>query len=422
VAKKARVKDGPLAKIESIHLTRAEHLEKLMRNLGVDEGGVERMLPKCYQRVFLIRDISAGAANILKQEALAVGAESAIPRWAVTGSPDHCDVLLLGEFSKLRRLTEKLSGQPFGLNGLGKKLRGMVDDFLSGRGLIWRIKDRVLDFSAGPKVMGIINLTPDSFSDGGSYPTVDKAIERAKEMVAEGAGIIDVGAVSTRPGSEPPGEEEEWERLSGFLARGEEVQTPLSVDTYRSGIARRAIELGAQIINDISALRSDPQMAELCAETKVGLVLMHMQGEPANMQKDPQYKNVVGEIYAFLEGRLNDLDAVGIERERMAIDVGFGFGKTVQHNLALLGGLETFRELGRPLVVGVSRKTFLGKLLNLEVGERLLPSVVANLIALEQGASVLRVHDVSQTVMACQLAEACRANYVREILGENADV
>jgi dihydropteroate synthase len=419
VAKRKRAEDRPLAKIESIHLTQPEQLAKLMRNLGVDAGGVEKMLPKCYHRVFLLRDISAGAANILKQEALAVGAESAIPREVVTGKPDHCDVLLIGEFTKLHRLSEKLAGQPFGLNGLGKKLRGMVDYFLQGRGLIWRIKDQVLDFSGGPKVMGIINLTPDSFSDGGSYPTVDKAIERAKEMIAEGAEIIDVGAVSTRPGSEPPSEEEEWRRLSGFLAGRGEIEAPLSVDTYRSGIARRAIELGAQIVNDISALRFDPQMADLCAKTQVGVVLMHMQGEPANMQKDPQYKNVIGEINAFLEGCLTDLDAVGMERERIAVDVGFGFGKTVQHNLALLGGLEAFRELGRPLVVGVSRKGFLGKLLNLDVGERLLPSVVANLIALERGASVLRVHDVSETVMACKLAEACRVNYAQEILGES---
>jgi len=406
-----------IAKIESIHLGRTDQLAELMRRLGVDEGGVEKMVPKGFWRVFLLRDISAGAANILKQEALAVGAECATPRQVVTGKPECCDALLMGDLSRLNLLGKKLAGQPLGLSALGDEIVRMVENYLQGEGFIWRIKEQVLDFSTGPKIMGVINLTPDSFSDGGKYATVDDAVKRAQEMVAEGAEIIDVGGVSTRPGSSAPNEEEEWTRLLGFFERADDISAPLSVDTYRSGIAERAVGCGAEVVNDTTALRADPRMAPFCAEAGVGVVLMHMQGEPTDMQKNPQYENVVGEILAFLKERLAELTESGIEEERMAVDVGIGFGKTLEHNLALLGGLSAFCELGRPIVVGASRKSFIGKLLDLEMGDRVLPSVVAAVISAERGAAILRVHDVAETAIAFKLLTACRQAYVREALG-----
>lgn len=409
--------DKKISKIESIHLGRTDQLAELMRRLGVDEGGVEKMVPKGFTRVFLLRDISAGAANIVKQEALAVGAECATPRQVVTGKPEYCDALLMGDLSKLNLLGKKLAGQPLGLSALGDEIVRVVENYLQGEGFIWRIKERVLDFSEGPKIMGVINLTPDSFSDGGEYATIDDAVKRAQEMVAEGAEIIDVGGVSTRPGSSAPNEEEEWARLLGFFERADDISAPLSVDTYRSGIAERAVGCGAEVVNDITALRADPRMAPFCAEAGVGVVLMHMQGEPTDMQKNPQYKNVVGEILAFLKERLAELTESGIEEERMAVDVGFGFGKTLEHNLALLGGLSAFCELGRPMVVGASRKSFIGKLLDLEMGDRVFPSVVAAVISAERGAAILRVHDVAETAIAFKLLTACRQAYARETLG-----
>ncbi len=409
--------DKRITKIESIHLGRTDQLAELMRRLGVDEGGVEKMVPKGFTRVFLLRDISAGAANIVKQEALAVGAECATPRQVVTGKPECCDALLMGDLSKLNLLGKKLDGQPFGLSALGDEIVRVVENYLQGEGFIWRIKERVLDFSEGPKIMGVINLTPDSFSDGGKYATIDDAVKRAQEMVAEGAEIIDVGGTSTRPGSSAPNEEEEWARLLGFFECTDDISAPLSVDTYRSGIAERAVGCGAEVVNDITALRADPRMAPFCAEAGVGVVLMHMQGEPTDMQKNPQYENVIGEILAFLKERLAELTESGIEEERMAVDVGIGFGKTLEHNLALLGGLSAFCELGRPMVVGASRKSFIGKLLDLEMGDRVLPSVVAAVISAERGAAILRVHDVAETAIAFKLLTACRQAYAREALG-----
>jgi len=414
--------DGGLAKIESIHLEHPQQMGELMGRMGVDPDGVEKMKAEGFFRVFLLRDISSVGANIIKQEALSLGAECAIPPSAVTASRERCDALLMGDMVKLRRLAGKIAGQPFGLSELAMELERTLDNFTERRRYVWQIKGGELDFSTGPKLMGVINLTPDSFSDGGSYPTVDSAINRALRMVAEGAEIIDVGGVSTRPGSSAPDEQEEWQRLSTFFGRAKEIPVPISVDTFRSFVAKRAISAGASIVNDTSALRYDEHMVDLCVQAKVGVVLMHMQGEPKNMQENPHYENVVGEVLAFLRERLNQLSQLGMEEEYLAVDVGIGFGKTLEHNLALLGGLFAFSELGRPLVVGASRKSFIGKLFNLQMEERVLPSVAVALIAAERGVSVLRVHDVAETAQACKLLSACKNAYFREILGGDGDV
>jgi dihydropteroate synthase len=267
--------------------------------------------------------------------------------------------------------------------------------------------------------MGVVNVTPDSFSDGGSFLDADAAIAHARTLVAEGADILDVGGESTRPGAEPVSTDEELRRvlpvLDGIAAVNWTPAHPqVSIDTSKAAVARAAIEAGAGIVNDVSALRADPAMVELLADSGAECCLMHMLGEPRTMQRDPRYGDVVDEVKAFLEERLSFAVHAGVREERIMLDPGIGFGKTVAHNLTLLRRLGELTALGRPLVVGTSRKSFIGRVLADAAGEaepvqaaRRLPGTIAtNVLALERGASVFRVHDVAPVREALAVAAA----------------
>ncbi len=274
--------------------------------------------------------------------------------------------------------------------------------------------------------MGVVNVTPDSFSDGGAFLGAEVAIAHAHELVAQGADILDVGGESTRPGAEPVSGDEELRRvlpvLEGIAAadwmpahRARPLTRPqVSIDTSKASVARAAIAAGADIVNDVSALRADPEMAELIADSGAECCLMHMLGEPRTMQTDPRYGDVVDEVKAFLEERLSFAVRAGVSEERIMLDPGIGFGKTVAHNLTLLHRLGELRTLGRPLVVGTSRKSFLGRIAADAAGEseplpaaRRLPGTIAtSVLALERGASVFRVHDVAPVRDALAVAAA----------------
>jgi dihydropteroate synthase len=256
-----------------------------------------------------------------------------------------------------------------------------------------------------PKLMGVVNVTPDSFSDGGRYLDADTAIAHGVELVRDGAEILDVGGESTRPGAEPVGAGEELRRVEPVVAGLAGVAT-VSIDTSKAAVAEAAIDAGAGIVNDVTALRGDAKMAGLCAERGVGVVLMHMPGDPRTMQDEPAYGDVVDEIKSFLGERVEAAVAAGIAEERIWLDPGIGFGKTVEHNLELLRRLAELRELGRPLVIGTSRKSFIGKIDGSEVDERLGGSVASSVLAAAEGADVLRVHDVAETAQAVRVAEA----------------
>ena len=254
-----------------------------------------------------------------------------------------------------------------------------------------------------PSVMGIVNVTPDSFSDGGVNFDPDAAATSARRMREEGAAIVDVGGESTRPGSEGVSLEEELRRVVPVLERlGAEV--PLSIDTSKAEVARRAVALGAELVNDVTALRGDPAMAEVVAESGAYLCLMHMLGEPRTMQDDPRYEDVVSDVVAFLEERLAVATGAGIPEERICVDPGIGFGKTVEHNVELLNRLGEVASLGRPVVVGASRKRFLGRLMGEPEATEgpLSASIDAAVIAVAAGATMVRVHDVRETVEALQ--------------------
>jgi len=256
-------------------------------------------------------------------------------------------------------------------------------------------------------VMGILNVTPDSFSDGGLYYERDAAVARAEEMAGEGADIIDVGGESTRPGAEPVPEEEQVRRVVPVIeAIARRLETPISIDTSRAAVARRALDAGAQIINDVTALRDDPMMAPLAAERGAPVVLMHMKGTPRTMQIDPTYEDVVREVVSFLHERIEAAVSQGVRREQIVVDPGFGFGKTLEHNLELLRRLDELASLGAPILVGTSRKSMLGEILSVGPRDRVFGMAATVAVALERGVEMVRVHDVRAAVHVAKVIAA----------------
>jgi dihydropteroate synthase len=278
------------------------------------------------------------------------------------------------------------------------------------------------------KLMGIVNVTPDSFSDGGSFLDPEAAIAHARQLVSDGADVLDVGGESTRPGAGAVSAVEELDRVVPVIeglcrpGAGTPVEVPVSIDTSKAAVAEAALDGGARIVNDVTALRADPELAALCAQRGCDVVLMHMKGTPRTMQEAPSYGDVVDEVRAFLCERIELATRAGIEEGRIWVDPGIGFGKAVEHNLELLRRLGELRELGRPIVVGTSRKSFLGRLTGRDVGERLGGTIASNVLALRAGADVLRVHDVAELADAVRVAEAIRppASRVHDVSGQDS--
>lgn len=257
-----------------------------------------------------------------------------------------------------------------------------------------------------PKLMGVVNVTPDSFSDGGLYLDPEAAIRHGVDLAEAGAEILDVGGESTRPGAEEVGVEEEMRRVVPVIEGLRGVEAQVSVDTSKAAVAAAALDAGAEIVNDVTALRGDSEMAALCAERGATVVLMHMHGTPRTMQDEPSYDDVVADVKAFLAERVEAATAAGIAEERIWLDPGIGFGKTAEHNLELLGRLAELRELGRPLVIGTSRKSFIGRVDGSDAGERLGGTIASSVLAAAEGAEVLRVHDVAEVGQAMAVAIA----------------
>ncbi len=261
-----------------------------------------------------------------------------------------------------------------------------------------------------PRIMGILNVTPDSFSDGGLFIGREAVTAQVKQMMVDGVDIIDVGGESTRPFAEPVSEPEE---LSRVIPAIEIIRTitelPVSIDTTKAEVARQALAAGATMVNDISALRSDPEMVRVVAGYDGSVIIMHMQGTPGDMQVNPCYGDVVEEVCAFFNEQIQWMEGQGIKRDRVIIDPGIGFGKTLDHNLAILGNIKTFKKLGQPVLIGHSRKSFLDKFLNLPIDERDCPTAVISALCATQGTDILRIHDVGLTRQALTLAEALQS-------------
>jgi len=264
-----------------------------------------------------------------------------------------------------------------------------------------------IDLTKKVAVMGVLNLTPDSFYDGGRYQTEKEILKRVEQMIREGSDIIDIGGESTRPGARKISPEEEIKRTIPYVKKITRLfKVPVSIDTYKVKVAKEAIEAGAEMVNDISGLRFDPNMAGVVSSNKVFLVIMHIKGTPRNMQDNPHYENLMDEIISYLKEGLKIADSAGINLKKVIVDPGIGFGKTVEHNLFILKNLRELRVLKRPILIGVSRKSFIGKVLNLPLEERLPGSLAATCIGLVGGARIVRCHDVKETRQAVDLVEA----------------
>ncbi len=380
-------------------------LLELFARVGVDPDGVRVMAPKARSRFFYIRDLSAPAANILKQEALSYGAEAAVSIGVINCSVKKTDALVWGDERRLGLLAEKLRGQVYGLG----KLSEAILSALAPKRPRWLVMGKEIHLGK-TLVMGAVNVTPDSFHGGGRCETPLEAIGRGARMAEDGADIIDIGGESTRPGAEPVPEDEELRRVmpaieglrkelgEGFI---------LSVDTYKAKVAEEAIAAGASMVNDISGLGFDEGMADVVARTGAGLIIMHMKGTPRDMQKNPEYDDTVGEISDYFLERMGLAGQSGITADQIALDPGIGFGKRVYDNLLILKKIPEFKALGRPLVIGHSRKSFIGKVLGIENPEhRLAGSLGVAAVAAWLGADVIRTHDVKQTIEAIKMAEA----------------
>ena len=274
--------------------------------------------------------------------------------------------------------------------------------------VLWRAARFTLRFPGPAVIMGIVNVTPDSFSDGGQFASTQAAVDYALRLIEQGAGILDVGGESTRPGAEPVPEEEELRRVLPVIeSLANRVEVPLSIDTLKPGVAQVALAAGASIVNDVGANRSHPvAMRDLIAQTGAGYICMHMQGSPRTMQEQPTYRDVATEVGDYFQHQLEGLVQAGVAPEQVVLDVGLGFGKTVDHNLQLLAALDRTRRLGRPMLVGASRKSFIGKLLGGGTSQRLPGSLACACWAVQPGAQIIRVHDVPETWQALRLTEA----------------
>ena len=274
--------------------------------------------------------------------------------------------------------------------------------------MIWKATDRTIDLSKQAKIMGILNVTPDSFSDGGDFDELSFAMEHARKMIANGAAIIDIGGESTRPGSlEVDPSQEASRTIPVIKALRKEWNGLISIDTKKAAVAAAALEAGANIVNDVSGLTADPEMTSVCAASDCGIVVMHMRGTPENMQDRPEYYDVVEEVREFFEERLKTLGKAGIAPERICFDPGIGFGKTLDHNLALLRNLDRLSPEGRPLLLGASRKSFLSKLTGIEhPADRDAPTLAVTSLAREKGIMLHRVHDVAGNLAALKATEA----------------
>lgn len=386
-----------------------------MERVNADPAGIRHMLPKARHYVVALEGIRGPVAHILKEAFLSHGGDAVVDRDLITGKVAHTRVMLCGTRKQFQRVIVALVEQGFGCDTLAKEIEAAIRHYDSPAlvpepenapdarlaRVFSAIGERTL-------VMGILNVTPDSFSDGGLFIDKETAVRHALEMVEQGADIIDIGGQSTRPGSEPVPVEEEIDRVVPVVREvAERLDVPVSVDTYVAEVASAALDSGALMVNDISAGSFDQDMPELIAERQCPAILMHIKGTPRDMQSNPHYDDLMGEICGFLRERVRAVVEAGADEKKLMIDPGFGFGKTVEHNLETLRRLGELRSLGRPVVVGTSRKSTLGKVLgDLPVEERLEGTAATVALSIAGGADIVRVHDVKEMARVARMADA----------------
>ncbi|MHB8073390.1 dihydropteroate synthase [Desulfosporosinus fructosivorans] len=386
--------------IRWVSLDNLEEAKIALAQIGSDPGGIAHMAGKALGRAIKLEQVPLWVAHILKQEMLSVGGDAAVHRNVIVNKIEVTDVMLLGTVRQLGQLSSKILAQPFGLKKVGHDLKQLLAALEPSKTRILKCRGRELMLGERTLIMGILNLTPDSFSDGGKYYSIENAIAQAKHMIEEGVDIIDIGAESTRPQHEVVSAEEEWRRIEPVLKTLlEQVAIPVSIDTYKASVANRALDAGAHMINDIWGMQRDPDMARVVGEYQVPVIAMHN-------QEGTNYHHLMGDMLTFLRKSIELAEEHGLSGDQIIVDPGIGFGKTTEQNLEVMARLAEFRTLGHPVLLGTSRKSMIGKTLNLSVDERLEGTLATSILGVVAGVDIIRVHDVQANCRAVQMADA----------------
>ncbi len=383
----------------------ANDLKRHLAEIDVSDDEIEKISDMFLYCTVKLEAIDTRAANLMKTRIENLGGAIAMRKEAHEFTVRETDVVISGSRHTLRVLATSLKGEPFGLDGIAAEIAACIST--GARIMSWGT--RTLDFTSKTYVMGILNCTPDSFYPGSRAVTIKDALKAAREMIDAGVDIIDVGGESTRPGSDPVPLEEEIRRVIPVVqSLRSESEVMISVDTRKKDVAERSLDAGADIINDISGLRHSEDLARLVAARKVPVVLMHMRGTPKTMQRQPHYQNTISEILRELQPPIAAAIGAGIDPAMLIIDPGIGFGKRIQDNLRIIKELASLKSLNFPILIGLSRKSFIGEILDKPVEKRLIGTITANTLAIINGANIIRVHDVSDAVEMVKIIESVR--------------
>lgn len=393
--------------MRTIEIKNIEEAAAVFREIGVDPYGIEAMAPKTININILLEKQSCKIANIIKQEMLSIGGDAAVARGSVACSVPASDILIMGTVKQVSALAKKIEKQPFGLNHIAREIFEILKNIGQSE-YIWKTSRRKIVLGKKTMVMGILNVTPDSFSDSGLFYSPQKAIEHGLRMADEGADIIDIGGESTRPGSRSVAVNVELKRvlpvIEGLIGK---IRIPISVDTKKAQVARIAVDAGAEIINDITALNGDKDMVKIVMETRAAVILMHMRGKPRNMQKGSlTYDNLMGEITDYLKTSSEKVMKAGVEKDCIVVDPGIGFGKNYEDNYKIIKNLSGLKVLGMPVMIGTSRKAFIGKITGGDPGERMEGTAATVAAAIINGCHIIRVHDVAAMKKVAAVTDA----------------
>jgi dihydropteroate synthase len=403
--------------VRILDLDNSDRIRAEMKKIGADARGIEIMTPKGSFRAIKLEGLNFAAANIIKQEMLSQGGEAATSRQVYSKKEADSDVLLLGTLRHYQDLLKKLRMQPFkSLLAIASEVEQALARY--GGEELWplTISGRTFNWGERTYIMGVVNVTPDSFSGDGLGDDVEGALGRARRMIEQGADIIDVGGESTRPGSEPVNVEEELHRVIPVVkGLAQSTDIPISIDTYEAKVAEEAVAAGAELINDVWGLRMDPLLADVAARHQVPLVVMHNRSRPKDAVQTErlggrylgvEYEDLLADIIRELRESIALALEAGVEREKIVVDPGIGFGKTVEQNLQLMAELAELKVLGRPILLGPSRKSFIGYALDLPAEERVEGTAAAAAIGIAHGVDILRVHDVKEMVRVARMTDA----------------
>jgi dihydropteroate synthase len=393
--------------VNVIKIKNLEEAAAIFKKIGVDPYGIDAMASKTININILLEDQPCKIANIIKQEMLSVGGDAAVARGSVSCSVPVSNILIMGTLKQISELVKKIDKQPFGLNLIARNILKILKNIGQNEYVLKTFR-REINLGKKTLIMGILNITPDSFSDGGLYCSQQKAVERGLQMVDEGADIIDIGGESTRPGAKSIEASVELKRVLPVIeSLVRQVKIPISIDTTKAKVAKLALASGAEIVNDISALHGDKKIAKTISDEGAAVILMHMRGNPRNMQKgNLVYNNLMGEVTDYLEKSSEKALKAGIEKDCLVIDPGIGFGKTPEDNYKIIKNLSQLKELGMPVMIGTSRKSFIGKVTGGEPEQRLEGTAATVAAAIMNGCHIVRVHDVAAMKKVAAVTDA----------------